>query len=78
MRYTDEQIDSVGGLVDSLKAGLRGVDAPAWFRGQSRLEWHLVPKLLRGGVPQSETFLISRFKQNATLLLQQHPKNDFE
>ena len=78
MRHEDEPIGSVGQLVEHLRTHLEGIDAPLWFRGQSKAEWLLVPKMLRGGVPQSETYLISRFKQNATLLLQQHPKNAFE
>jgi hypothetical protein len=78
MRYPDERIDTVGMLVERLEAHLQGIDAPVWFRGQSKSEWRLVPKLLRGGVSQSEIYLISRFKQNATLLLLQLPQNDFE
>jgi len=78
MRHPDEPIDSVGALVQRLAVHLAGLEAPVWFRGQSKSEWPLVPKLLRGAVPHSETYLISHFKQNATLLLQQRPKNDFE
>lgn len=78
MRFADEQIDSVGGLIDRLTVHLNTLQKPAWYRGQSRSEWRLVPKLLRGSSRQSETYMISRFKQNATLLLQQHPMNDFE
>lgn len=78
MRHPDEPIDGVGQLVDRLTSHLAGVDAPVWFRGQSKSEWRLVPKHLRGGMPHSEIYLISRFKQNATILLDQHPRNDFE
>ena len=78
MKYVDEQVNSVGELIARLKVHTNGVDAPAWFRGQSTSAWPLVPKLLRGTVPQSETYLISRFKQNATLLLPRPPRNDFE
>lgn len=78
MRYGDESINSVGELIEHLKVHTNGLDAPTWFRGQSKSAWPLVPKLLRGAVPQSETYLISRFKQNATLLLSHPPKNDFE
>lgn len=79
MRYADEPIHSVGNLVERLKTHLQGIDKPVWFRGQSKSEWSLVPKLQRGDVKCSaEVYLISRFKQNATLLLQQRPKDDFE
>lgn len=78
MRYGDESVSSVGELIERLKVHINGIDAPTWFRGQSKSSWKLVPKLLRGTIPHSETYLISRFKQNATLLLRQPPKNDFE
>lgn len=78
MRYPDEPIDSIGMLVERLTVHVHGIDAPIWFRGQAKAEWNLIPKFLRGTVTCSETYLISRFKQNATLLLHQHPKNDFE
>jgi len=79
MKYPDESIGSVGALVHCLKRHLRGIEAPVWFRGQARSDWKLVPKLLRdGGAQKKETYLIRRFKQNATLLLPRHPKNDFE
>lgn len=78
MRYPDAPIENIGTLVENLENHLRGIDAPVWFRGQSQSEWSLVPKLLRGDIQHSETYLISRFKQNATLLLSQSPKNDFE
>jgi hypothetical protein len=78
MRYPDDQVANVADLVDHLKQHLAGYDGPVWFRGQSKSEWPLVPKLLRGGPNPTEIFLINKFKQNATLLLMQHPKNDFE
>jgi FRG domain len=78
MRYPDQEVTSVSDLVEVLKAHLQGINAPVWYRGQSKAEWQLVPKLLREATAPSELFLINRFKQNATLLLLQHPKSDFE
>jgi hypothetical protein len=78
MRYTDLRITTIGNLVDALNRHLQGLDVPVWYRGQSKSQWQLVPKLLRGPRDQSESFLINRFKQNATLLLPKHPKNEFE
>lgn len=78
MRYHDTPVSSVGDLINNLKNHLNGIDAPAWFRGQSCAAWNLVPKLMRDGTPNREIFLIRRFKQNATLLLQQPPRNDFD
>lgn len=78
MKYPDQQVTTVGDLVEKLKLHLEGLDVPVWCRGQSKASWQLVPKLLRGTAAQSEAFLINRFRQNATLLLPQHPKSDFE
>ena len=78
MRFEDRYINSVGELISYLKENLKKIDAPVWFRGQSKSEWPLVPKLLRSEGATSEIYLIRRFKQNATLLLQQPPRNDFE
>lgn len=78
MRFPDDSIATVGELVSKMQEHLYNNNAPVWCRGQSDSDWQLIPKLRRGGVPQSEVFLINRFKQNATLLLQKHPKDDFE
>jgi hypothetical protein len=78
VRYPDEEVVSTGGLVDCLKKHLHNYDGPVWFRGQSMADWPLIPKLLRASTIPSEAFLINKFKQNATLLLTQRPKNDFE
>lgn len=79
MKYPDEPVTSVGNLVESLRRHINAYEGPVWFRGQSKVDWPLVPKLLRVTSPNpSEAFLINRFKQNATLLLSLPPKNDFE
>jgi hypothetical protein len=77
MRFDDEIINNVGELIEKLKLNLSGIPVPIWYRGQSKSDWILVPKLLRGNKEQ-ETYLINRFKQNASLLLSQHPRNEFE
>ncbi len=78
MKYPDEPISTVGDLVAKLKAQHPNRNMPIWFRGQSKLSWPLVPKLMRGATAESESFLISRFKQNATILLPQRPTSSFE
>lgn len=79
MRYPDEQIISVGSLVDVLRLHIDAYDGPVWYRGQSNSGWPLVPKLMRAPEENpSEAFLINRFKQNATLLLSLPPKHDFD
>ena len=78
LKYSGVCIDSVGELIEFLKTHLAGTNSPAWFRGQSKATWSLVPKLLREGVERSESYLITKFKQNATLLLPHPPTCDFE
>lgn len=78
MRYPEDSIDSIGKLIDLLKNHTKDLGCPVWYRGQSKSEWRLEPKLLRDGGGQPETYLINRFKQNATLLLSQLPKNNFD
>lgn len=78
MRYPDESVTTVSDLVKKMKSHLPDLETPVWCRGQSKADWQLVPKLLRGTARSSEVFLINRFKQNATLLLQHPPRNEFE
>src|SRR6266568_4511480 len=79
MRFPDQNITSVGDLVGQLRANLAAAQltVPIWYRGQSNTAWHLDPKLLREQNP-SETHLLNRFKQSATLLLTKHPESEFE
>jgi hypothetical protein len=78
MRYPDEEITSIGELVSRLGAHLAGITSPAWYRGQSDAAWRLEPKLLRTVPMQSERYLINRFRQNATLLVERHPQTEFD
>lgn len=78
MRHPEEEIHNIGELIDKLKGHIDNNDWPIWYRGQSDVRWGLVPKFLRGTSNKSEIHLINRFKQNATLLLQKHPRNDFD
>lgn len=79
MRFPDVTIDGVGAFITQINSQVQNANLPMWFRGQSKSEWQLVPKILRADAGEhSESFLIRRFKQNASLLLQQRPQNDFE
>ncbi len=77
MKYNDEKVKSVGELIDHLKHHLEDYGGPVWFRGQSVIAWHLEPRLMRMNPPPSESHLLNRFKQNASLLVQHQPANDF-
>ncbi len=70
-------ISNVAGLLEVLQDHRAASDI--WYRGQSYVEWKLLPSL--GRTPETlakETNLIARFKQSASLLLQPLPANDWE
>lgn len=72
MRYEDQPINSVGELLASLRD--RAEDEtrePLWFRGQSRSEWALDPKISRADDGRPESHLLNRFRQSASYILQQ-------
>ena len=74
-----DTISRVGELLSVLDAGMSS-DRISWFRGQSNVEWKLLPSLARfdGGL-ERELHLLARFKQNAALLVQQpSPVNEWE
>jgi hypothetical protein len=78
MKYTDRQIRTVGDLIDGLRRQTSPSDL-AWFRGQVRAKWQLVPSLGRKGVRrEAEISLIKRFKQNAFPHIAQRPQTDWE
>jgi hypothetical protein len=71
VRYKDRIIFSIPTLLRFLQKDLPSDKKHVWYRGQSKAEWLLVPSLGRGKKPkiQTETYLIKRFRQNATLLV---------
>ena len=71
-------ISSIGDLLIRLKTD-SSPNSTYWYRGQSQADWKLIPSLARPDNDlRSESHLIERFKQNATLLLQPLPANDWE
>ena len=71
-------ICSVGDLLSRFKADLDAASA-SWFRGQSKAKWELLPSLARQrGDHETESDLLARFKQNATLLLSPVPGTEWE
>ena len=78
MRHPDSQLTSVGELISNLQRDLAGYAGPVWYRGHRSTTWNLEPKLLRPPAVESETHLINRFKQHASLLLPHHPANEFD
>jgi hypothetical protein len=73
MRFDDRKIRSIGELIDNLKKDYNECPGEIWFRGQSNIDWKLIPTINRKENNLSEMDLIKRFKQNATLIINQHP-----
>jgi hypothetical protein len=71
VRYKDKKISSITVLLEYLKKDLPRDKNHVWYRGQSKVDWPLVPSLGRGKKPSidNEVYLIKRFRQNATLLV---------
>ena len=77
MRFEDTEIISVSNFIVKYSEHSQSGAAPVWFRGQSNKDWKLLPKLLRSD-PGNERYLINKFKQNASLILGNTPKSEFE
>lgn len=78
MKCPDVEMASISDLIELLKRQLEGYRGPIWYRGQSFSEWKLEPKLLRDEIAQSESYLLNKFKQNASYILDKTPRSDFE
>jgi hypothetical protein len=77
MTCPQQELKTIGDLVSGLTNDLKDRAGPVWFRGQAVGDWHLEPKLMRMNPQPSETHLLNRFKQNASLLLTQRPETEF-
>ena len=71
------EISSIKDLLAALEGNLG--NSTLWYRGQSDLSWSLLPSLARhtNGLTKEQD-LIAKFKQNASLLLQSAPSNDWD
>jgi hypothetical protein len=72
------KINSISDLLKSLDQVIN-LDETFWYRGHAKSDWRLLPSLARN--PQNlekESDLISRFKQNAALLLPNLPNSEWE
>jgi hypothetical protein len=78
MRYQESEITSIGSFVEKLKGHAGELDSPIWYRGQANASWSLVPRILRENQSASESYYLNRFKQDASLLLSNQPKSEFE
>lgn len=81
MRHEDNSIRSIGEFVSSLR--LTASDGLVWFRGQTDLNWSLLPNVarpahIRDRLMDQELAAIKRFKQNADAFLHRVPRDEWE
>lgn len=72
-------IRKVADLVKHLKVDIKEEWGPAWYRGQADESWELLSSFDRLKTPPTETFLVNKFRQNASFLMDKKaPTIDFE
>jgi hypothetical protein len=78
LRKTTKNINSLSDILKYLKRDTKDYKGHIWFRGQNDVAWKLQPSFLRGKKDISEFTLITRFKQNASLLINRTPSTYFD
>jgi hypothetical protein len=72
-------INSIADLLKLLRKDMPKGTKHVWFRGHADSKWLLVPSLGRkADKVKAESYLIKRFRQNATLLMNHAPVNDWD
>jgi len=74
----EKEIKKISDLIEFLNEDISDYDEDVWFRGQSEYTWKLAPGLMRFSQGISEGTLLTRFKQSASMLVNNSPKNDFD
>nr|WP_214287803.1 FRG domain-containing protein [Acinetobacter pittii] len=74
---TQKNISSISDLIRHLKDDFGDANTNIWYRGQSDKSWDLMPGFYRGDKGISESTLLKRFKQSASMLLDKDPVNSF-
>ncbi|AOM79194.1 FRG domain-containing protein [Pedobacter steynii] len=69
MHKADKTINNLTELLELLKEDSKDIKTPIWFRGHANIGYKLIPGLFRYSKAPVETNLIEKFKQNATMLL---------
>lgn len=77
MKYQDKKIKSVSELIKKLKKDSAFYNGQIWYRGQSNKDYKLSPSFYRKSTDISEMTLIKKFKQNATLLINNNSNTNF-
>jgi hypothetical protein len=78
MRKKIRPITSITDLLKNLREDSKDYKGQIWFRGQSVNNWKLQPAFLRKETTTTEFTLITKFRQNASLLIQRPPSNYFD
>ncbi len=80
MKYNEKIINSISEFINVVgETDVFGATKPIWYRGQADKDWKLLPKLLRSTDQLAkERYLISKFKQNASYVLDRSPASEFE
>jgi len=78
-KHEDVVIDSVASLLGRLQTDIPQNTKHVWYRGHADFRWALVPSLGRKiGRVKAEAYLIKKFRQNATLLMNHTPTTEWE
>lgn len=78
MKKQIKNVNSVSDLLKNLNKDTANYKGNIWFRGQSVFSWNLQPAYLRKERNISEFTLITKFKQNASLLISRTPLDYFD
>jgi len=80
MKLEDKKINSVPELIASVYTDVKDLKKPIWYRGLTNVDWKLVPSIFRGSNDSEkrlEINLIKKFKQDATLLMNPLPNENY-
>lgn len=72
------KINSIQELLERLEDIQKDRLQSVWYRGQGLKDWPLTPYYLRLNGTQSESTLLKRFKQSASMLIDTSPKESFD
>ncbi|MBC2702985.1 FRG domain-containing protein [Desulfobacula sp.] len=78
MSLLEKEITSLQDLLQVLQDDNTGYNGSIWYRGQAEAIWSLLPSYFRLSNAPSESTLLKRFKQNATMLVDAVPKGSFD
>ena len=78
MRQEDKTVANLVDLINNILQDTKNIKQPIWYRGQEDKNWKLSPTIFRQGRRTTETELLKKFKQNATLFMNPRPASQYE